>query len=155
MIGHVNKIRQFSPRKSSCISICMPDTHCRDDLDSPQRPSWLHRQHSDNASSSLHLFAPCVFAVSMHVHSSCRLLLITRTLPNPATTTNLRLLHQHHAKNTPLSLPISSMDSPDHAYLKWSPERLIDRVVFLEKELRKQTIRLVPLYNAHAFGGHL
>lgn len=132
---------------------------CRDNLVSPQ-PSWLHRQHSDNATSSLHLSAACVFAVSMHVHSSCRLLLITRTLPNPATTTNLRLLHQHHAKSqttdiTPLSLPISSMDSPDHTYSKWSPERLIDRVVFLEKELRKQTIRFVPLYNAHAFGGRL
>lgn len=47
------------------------------------------------------------------------------------------------------------MDSPDHTYSKWSPERLIDRVVFLEKELRKQTIRFVPLYNAHAFGGRL
>lgn len=38
------------------------------------------------------------------------------------------------------------MDLRDQSYSKWSPERLIDRVVFLEKELREQTIRLVQYH---------
>ncbi len=92
----------------------------------------------------------------MNVHSSCRLL-ITKTLSNPfRTTTHVRFLHSHHAKNQPrqttdsrhLFLPF--MDLPDQPYSKWSPERLIKRVVFLEKELREKNIRYVPLHFPHA-----
>lgn len=41
------------------------------------------------------------------------------------------------------------MDLPEQSYSQWSSERLIKRVVFLEKELREQTIRFVPLQSPY------
>lgn len=83
----------------------------------------------------------------MEVHSSCRLLVSNILSNNLRTTTHARLLHSHHAKNQPRQttdsrhLSLSFMDLSDHPYSNWSPERLIRRVVCLEKELREQNIK--------------